>query len=231
MVVFTFQTGWSDKPNYITCLFFSLYGFRGITCHDICSCQLAGVTRNITGKYFRVLCSEDWDSVRRRSRSHCSVSVLRMCFNHFSSWRVCLPSGWSAVLLATWRYKSSAAKYVLKFLKTMTHHYGESWGKKVPILIYSSLFTAWRLRWAQRVMYSQTERWGVGGESKLQKLVAHASDCVAVALRMCFQMRWIYLHDFTSMGRFYQHAKSPSDSSLAHRGAGPKQCNLEVKKT
>lgn len=33
------------------------------------------------------------------------------------------------------------------------------------------------------------------------------------------------------MGRFYQHAKSPSDSSLTHRGAGPKQFNLEVKKS
>lgn len=38
-----------------------------------------------------------------------------------------MPSGWSAVLPATSRYESSAARHVI--LKTRNHHYGESYRK------------------------------------------------------------------------------------------------------
>lgn len=90
------------------------------------------------------------------------------------------------MLPATWMYESSAAKYVLTFLKTMTHHYGESWEKSPYSYLLISFYSMETEMSTEGNVFRSREVGGEKKKSKLQKLVAHASDCVAVALRMCF---------------------------------------------
>lgn len=190
------QTDLINQITSLVCFFILRITFRGITCHDICSCQLAGVPWNITRKYFRVLCSEDRDSVRRRSRSHCSVSVLRMCFNHFNSWRVRLPSGWSAVLPATWMYESSAAKYVLTFLKTMTHHYGESWEKSPYSYLLISFYSMETEMSTEGNVFRSRE---VGGKKKIK---APKIGCTCFRLCSCCTQN-VFLNEVNLFAWFY----------------------------
>lgn len=126
MVVFAFLTDWPDKRNYVTWLFlFSGSYLQKPHVMTFFSCQLAEVSLNVKcAKYFWLLGSEQWDS--GCSRSHCGVRVLRMRFNHFNSWRVCLPSGWSAVLPDNLEVWGLCSKVCDEILKTMNHRFGES---------------------------------------------------------------------------------------------------------
>lgn len=117
----------------------------------------------------------------------------RMCFNHFNSWRVRLPSGWSAVLPATWMYESSAAKYVLTFLKTMTHHYGEKSPYSYLLISFYSMET--EMSTEGNVFRSRE----VGGKKKIK---APKIGCTCFRLCSCCTQN-VFLNEVNLFAWFY----------------------------
>lgn len=88
--------------------------------------------------------------------------------------------------------------------QSMCLHFWKQWliimvkaGKKVPILIYSSLFTAWRLRWVQR--YSVFRSREVGGKKKIK---APKIGCTCFRLCSCCTQN-VFLNEVNLFAWFY----------------------------